>query len=279
MGRIRSIKPDFPHLQELGVLSRDARLTFLLLWTVCDDHGRALANPRLLKGVLFPYDDIRLADIEGWLTELEGSGAIRQYSRGLERFIEVRNWLSFQKIDKPSAPKYPDPTEGDSVILASPREPSRNIALDRDEDRDRDRDGKGSAEGNPPAPTLAPELTLQPPAPAAPPASAPKKASPAKKTLLPENFELTGKRLDTAIRLLPEDCDALAEFEKFKAFHLGKGSVMASWDGAWSYWCSNARNRTDYARKKTPNLKDSADARRKAGWWQPGDPTGREDLA
>lgn len=138
---------------------------------------------------------------------------------------------------------------------------------------------EGSAEGGKPAPTPAPELTLQPSAPAAPPASAPKKASPTKKTTLPENFELIGKRLDTAIRLLPEDCDYLAEFEKFKAFHLGKGSVMASWDGAWSYWCSNARNRTDYARKSKPTLKDSADARRKAGWWQPGDPTGREDLA
>ena len=40
MGRIRTIKPEFPQSESMGRVSRDARLTFILLWTMADDAGR-----------------------------------------------------------------------------------------------------------------------------------------------------------------------------------------------------------------------------------------------
>jgi hypothetical protein len=121
MGRIRTIKPEFPHSESIGRLSRDARLLFVQLWTVCDDHGRARAASRMLASLLFPYDDDAPKLIEDWLLELEGEKCIIRYHVEDDTYLEVCNWLKHQKIDHPSASKFPPPTE-DSIILASPRE-------------------------------------------------------------------------------------------------------------------------------------------------------------
>ena len=43
MARIRTIKPDFPHSESMGRVSRDARLLFVMLFTIVDDEGRARA--------------------------------------------------------------------------------------------------------------------------------------------------------------------------------------------------------------------------------------------
>ncbi|MGA7311230.1 MAG: hypothetical protein WBX05_20000, partial [Pseudolabrys sp.] len=56
MGRIRTIKPEFPESERTGTLSRDARLLFLQLFTVVDDAGRARAHRAYLVGKLYPYD-------------------------------------------------------------------------------------------------------------------------------------------------------------------------------------------------------------------------------
>ena len=45
MARIRTIKPEFQNSESIGRLSRDARLTFVLLWPHCDDEGRCRAAP------------------------------------------------------------------------------------------------------------------------------------------------------------------------------------------------------------------------------------------
>ena len=49
MARIRTIKPEFPQSESIGALTREARLLFVLLWTIVDDSGRCsriLATPR-----------------------------------------------------------------------------------------------------------------------------------------------------------------------------------------------------------------------------------------
>jgi hypothetical protein len=61
MGRIRTIKPEFPQSESLARVSRDARLCFVALWTICDDAGRARGNGRMLASLLFPYDELNPA--------------------------------------------------------------------------------------------------------------------------------------------------------------------------------------------------------------------------
>ena len=123
MARIRSIKPEFPQSESMGRVSRDARLLFVQLWCICDDHGRTRAASRMLASLLFPYDDDAPSLIDGWLAELQREGCVRLYEHEGSRFLEMPNWLKHQKIDKPSKPQFPAFGES-SRILANPREDS-----------------------------------------------------------------------------------------------------------------------------------------------------------
>ena len=123
MARIRTIKPEFPQSESMGRLSRDARLLFVNLWTICDDEGRTRGNSRMLASLLFPYDDDAPALIEGWLCSLEEEGCIVRYVVDGSTYLQIRNWLNHQKIDKPSKSKLPAFDES-SRILSNARESS-----------------------------------------------------------------------------------------------------------------------------------------------------------
>jgi hypothetical protein len=118
MARIRSIKPEFPQSESMGRVSRDARLLFVELWTICDDSGRTRAASRMLASLLFPYDDDAPSLIDGWLSELEREGCLSRYEVEGNTYLEIHNWLNHQKIDKPSQSKIPS--------FANAREPSES---------------------------------------------------------------------------------------------------------------------------------------------------------
>lgn len=117
MGRIRSIKPEFPLSETTGNLSRDARLLFIQLWTIVDDEGRSRAASRMLASLLYPYDDDARDLMDGWLSELERNQCIRLYEVEGSTYLEIVNWLKHQKIDHASKSRLPAPRE-DSRILA-----------------------------------------------------------------------------------------------------------------------------------------------------------------
>lgn len=123
MARIRSIKPEFPQSESMGRVSRDARLLFVELWTLCDDEGRTRGNSRMLASLLFPYDDDAPELIDGWIAELEKEQCIVRYIVDGSTYIQITNWLNHQKIDKPSKSKIPQFAES-SRILANHRERS-----------------------------------------------------------------------------------------------------------------------------------------------------------
>lgn len=138
MARIRTIKPEFPQSETIGSVSRDARLLFVQLWTVCDDAGRTRAASRMLASLLYPYDDDAPGLIDRWLEELEQAGCVRRYAVDGATYLDVPNWLKHQKIDRPSESKIP-PFDESSRMLASDR---RGLALER-----KGREGSGSGPG------------------------------------------------------------------------------------------------------------------------------------
>lgn len=123
MGRIRSIKPEFPHSESMGNVSRDSRLTFIMLWTLADDSGRLRGSSRMLASLLFPYDDDAPKKIDTWLGELEKEKCIDLYVVDGSHYVQIRNWRSHQKIDHATASKIP-PKPSDSRTLARIREDS-----------------------------------------------------------------------------------------------------------------------------------------------------------
>jgi hypothetical protein len=142
MARIRTIKPELPQSESMGRVSRDARLTFIELWTLADDEGRLRGNSRMLASLLFPYDDDAKDLIDGWLTELEVEECLVRYKVGGDTYIQISNWLIHQKIDKPSKSKIPEFDES-SRILANPREVSSEDQGSRTKDQ-----GKANASVN-----------------------------------------------------------------------------------------------------------------------------------
>lgn len=139
MARIRTIKPEFPQSQSMGRVSREARLCFLLMWTLADDSGRLRGNSRMLASLLYPYDDDAKDLIDGWMGELEAEACIYRYEVEGDEYIEIRNWLKHQKIDRPTPSKTPGPEDS----LAKPREPSRVLGAGsriKDQGRDQGRD-------------------------------------------------------------------------------------------------------------------------------------------
>jgi len=137
MARIRTIKPEFPQSESMGRVSRDARLLFVQLWTICDDSGRTRGASRMLASLLFPYDEDAGGLIDGWLTELEREGCLVRYEVDGSTYLQVQKWQQHQKIDKPSASKFPAPRESSRDFA----EPSRKIVQDqgpRTKDQGRD---------------------------------------------------------------------------------------------------------------------------------------------
>ena len=128
MGRIRTIKPEFPESETIGKLSREARLLFILLWTLVDDEGRSRAASRFLASSLYPYDEDSVKHIDGWLAELSAQQMVDRYVVDGSTYLQVRNWLKHQKIDHPTVSKLPAPPP-DSP---NPRESSRILAPDLD---------------------------------------------------------------------------------------------------------------------------------------------------
>jgi hypothetical protein len=126
----------------MGRVSREARLLFILLWTICDDAGRSRGTSRMLASLLYPYDDDAPKRIDGWLAELVREKCVVLYVAEDATYLQVCNWLNHQKIDKPSASKIP-PFDEASRIVANPRECSSGDLRIKDQgskDQGRDQD-------------------------------------------------------------------------------------------------------------------------------------------
>ena len=117
MPRIRTIKPEFFTSLTVAGLPLEARLTFIGLWTHCDDEGRCVDDARLIKAALWPLDDRLSSDIELDLKRLSEASLIVRYKLGDRSFLEVRTWREHQRINRPSPSKLPPPPK---AITAGP---------------------------------------------------------------------------------------------------------------------------------------------------------------
>lgn len=109
MARIRAIKPDFFRSEDVSALPLRARLTWIGLWTHCDDHGRTKDNLKLIKADVWPLDNITLREIEEDLATLADQGRIVRYQVDAKRYLAVVNWHAHQSINRPGKPKHPAP--------------------------------------------------------------------------------------------------------------------------------------------------------------------------
>jgi len=179
MARIRSIKPEFPQSESMGRISRDARLLFILIWTICDDSGITRGNSRMLASLLYPYDEDSRELIEGWIKELEKEECVVRYVVEGTHYLMVKKWKDHQKIDKPTPSKFPSFIESSRITREPSRESREASTTDQGEEGKGREGSRGECEGNtdpehlpvdnlkpeeppfdPPAVELAPKTTL-----------------------------------------------------------------------------------------------------------------------
>lgn len=120
MARIRSIKPEFFTSKTIAALPWRTQITFIGLWTHCDDAGRCQDDATLIRAALFiRSDDVTDADVESDLVELEAAGLIVRYVghyRGKERpLLAISSWTEHQQISRPSKSRIPAPDDAGAV--------------------------------------------------------------------------------------------------------------------------------------------------------------------
>ena len=110
--RIRSIRPEFYDSESMGAVSWDARFVFECLWSYVQDNGVNRDNARMIRGTCMPYDgDDVIPRIEAALDELEAVGCIIRYEWRGKKLLWLPNFLTYQKIDRPSTCLFPTPEQ------------------------------------------------------------------------------------------------------------------------------------------------------------------------
>ncbi len=113
MARKRMIDPSFWTDEKLGECSIQERLLFMGLISNADDEGYGRANPKLLRSLVFPYDDLRASDLEKWLSHLGGLKLVVLYTVNGQAYYYLPSFTKHQTINKPTKSDIPKPEEGD----------------------------------------------------------------------------------------------------------------------------------------------------------------------
>lgn len=137
MARKRIIDPEFWSDEEIGQWSFAARLFYIGLWNFADDCGRFKAHNDLLKAQIFPYE--KKLDIDKLKKELNHK--IQWYEVDGLQYGYIRNFLKYQRIDRPTDSKLPKPppfaepsTTPQRVVV--PNISKDNISKDKDAPQD-----------------------------------------------------------------------------------------------------------------------------------------------
>jgi len=109
MPRIRTIQPHFSRSPSMRKISHEARLLFVLLWTVVDDSGRCHGDSDMLAEVLYPQEHDVPLHIELWLDELEREGCIERYEYEDIDYLHIVHWKKHQRIYHPTTSYLPAP--------------------------------------------------------------------------------------------------------------------------------------------------------------------------
>lgn len=130
------IKPEFFRSRSLAKVSRDARLTFIGLWTEADATGRGVANPRILLGSIWPLeDDFTAATIVQHLRELSDTGHIRLYGDDGDEFYVIESWEKHQSAayrtgtaQHPEPPSHASCTTSRAQVVPIVKEKGREVS-------------------------------------------------------------------------------------------------------------------------------------------------------
>jgi hypothetical protein len=135
MARMRSLKPEFWHDQEITRLPRDARLLYMAMWNLADEHSRLQGDPRYIKGQAFPYDDDLTPDsIDAMVDMLVRLGKVERYHVRGAVYLLLPKLAKHQRLDTEKVPsRLPGPEESEPSSEDRPHESEKNPDQGADE--------------------------------------------------------------------------------------------------------------------------------------------------
>ena len=139
MARIRSVKPEFWIDEKLAIsTSRDARLIYIGLWNLADEHSRVRGSSAYLKGQLFAYDDDLTPSTLGRLIdELEAASAVVRYVADGETYLYLPKLARHQRLEPDKVPSRlpaPPPELVEAEPCADLSAPDPDESAPREED-------------------------------------------------------------------------------------------------------------------------------------------------
>lgn len=111
-GRIRTIKPEWLDDERMSDCSSEARVLSIGLLLMADDVGRGRLGKNAALRVFPKHPEV----FDAALQELRPWYVVVYEVRG-QLYFEVVNWKKHQRIDRPSKPLTPDPSEGQRLDL------------------------------------------------------------------------------------------------------------------------------------------------------------------
>lgn len=122
---MRSIKPEFFADQDLAedLPNRDARLLYIGLWGLADEHGRLRGDARAIKGQLFAFDDDLTAEaIDALIDMIAGSGRAVRYRVGRAVYLFLPKLADHQRLEPDKVPSRlpsPDDDQAEHIMIRS----------------------------------------------------------------------------------------------------------------------------------------------------------------
>ena len=121
--RQRFIWPSIWEDEDFAALCPESRILFIALFSIADDEGRLLANPKHLKSEAFRFDDNmtseHVLELRNEITSKMHS--VLLYSSEGKEYIALLKWKVYQK------PKYPRPSRYPAPPLQLPDNVSSNV--------------------------------------------------------------------------------------------------------------------------------------------------------
>lgn len=106
-GRIRTVKPELFTSEDVAALPLPTMVSWIGLWTQCDDWGRAQDTAKVLNGALWPLRvEHTWEDMEEDLSILAERGMICRYEVAGRRYLHVVTWRQHQ-MTRSTRPLHP----------------------------------------------------------------------------------------------------------------------------------------------------------------------------
>ncbi len=119
MARIRSVKPEFWVDRSFvrKVPNRDARMLYMALWNLADEHARLMGDPAYIKGQAFPYaedDDLTPKVIDELLDMLADAERVVRYEVDGDPYLFLPRLAKHQRLESAKVPsRLPPPPDPD----------------------------------------------------------------------------------------------------------------------------------------------------------------------